>query len=159
MPLASLLCANFMTDKGVERVRHAVQDRNRRVRRGARGECSCGGPRSCQNGHLIVCQSDPLSAISVFEPQARGASPASGHQTFAAPPIGPTVMRDANGQALAYVHSRATKSEATRAKVLTADKARRASHQSASCSENSAIRPEVSGQTLNDASAPQPVME
>ena len=35
------------------------------------------------------------------------------------------VLRDANGQALAYVYSRATESEAIQAKVLTDDEARR----------------------------------
>jgi hypothetical protein len=35
------------------------------------------------------------------------------------------VVRDANGQALAYVYSRATETEAMQAKVLTADEARR----------------------------------
>ena len=35
------------------------------------------------------------------------------------------VVRDANGQALAYVYSRATEAEALQAKVLTADEARR----------------------------------
>jgi len=35
------------------------------------------------------------------------------------------VVRDANGQALAYVYSRATQAEAAQAKVLTADEARR----------------------------------
>jgi hypothetical protein len=34
-------------------------------------------------------------------------------------------VRDANGQALAYVYSRATQAEAAQAKVLTADEARR----------------------------------
>jgi hypothetical protein len=34
------------------------------------------------------------------------------------------VVRDANGQDLAYVHSRMTEAEATRAKVLTEDEAR-----------------------------------
>jgi hypothetical protein len=35
------------------------------------------------------------------------------------------VVRDANGQALAYLYSRATLVEAMQAKVLTADEARR----------------------------------
>jgi hypothetical protein len=35
------------------------------------------------------------------------------------------VVRDANGQAIAYVYSRATEAEARQAKVLTADEARR----------------------------------
>jgi hypothetical protein len=35
------------------------------------------------------------------------------------------VVRDANGQALAYLYSRATEAEAMQAKVLTADEARR----------------------------------
>jgi hypothetical protein len=35
------------------------------------------------------------------------------------------VVRDANGQALAYVYSRATESDAMQAKVLTEDEARR----------------------------------
>jgi hypothetical protein len=35
------------------------------------------------------------------------------------------VVRDANGQAIAYVHSRETETEAMQAKVLTADEARR----------------------------------
>jgi hypothetical protein len=35
------------------------------------------------------------------------------------------VVRDANGQALAYVYSRATEAEAMQAKVLTQDEARR----------------------------------
>jgi hypothetical protein len=35
------------------------------------------------------------------------------------------VVRDANGQAIAYVYSRATETEAMQAKVLTADEARR----------------------------------
>ena len=35
------------------------------------------------------------------------------------------VIRDANGQAIAYVYSRATLVEAMQAKVLTADEARR----------------------------------
>jgi hypothetical protein len=34
------------------------------------------------------------------------------------------VVRDANGQAIAYVYSRATTAEAAQAKVLTADEAR-----------------------------------
>jgi hypothetical protein len=34
-------------------------------------------------------------------------------------------VRDANGQALAYVYSRATEAEAMQAKVLTTDEARR----------------------------------
>ena len=34
-------------------------------------------------------------------------------------------MRDANGQALAYVYSRATETDALQAKVLTEDEARR----------------------------------
>jgi hypothetical protein len=36
------------------------------------------------------------------------------------------VVRDANGQALAYVYSRATETDALQAKVLTEDEARRA---------------------------------
>ena len=36
------------------------------------------------------------------------------------------VVRDANGQALAYVYSRATETDAMQAKVLTEDEARRA---------------------------------
>jgi hypothetical protein len=35
------------------------------------------------------------------------------------------IVRDANGQALAYLYSRATEAEAMQAKVLTADEARR----------------------------------
>jgi len=35
------------------------------------------------------------------------------------------VVRDANGQALAYVYSRASETDAMRAKVLTEDEARR----------------------------------
>ena len=35
------------------------------------------------------------------------------------------VVRDANGQALAYVYARATMAEATQAKVLTQNEARR----------------------------------
>lgn len=35
------------------------------------------------------------------------------------------VIRDANGQALAYVYSRPTESDAMQAKVLTEDEARR----------------------------------
>jgi hypothetical protein len=35
------------------------------------------------------------------------------------------VVRDANGQAIAYVYSRANDAEARQAKVLTADEARR----------------------------------
>jgi hypothetical protein len=35
------------------------------------------------------------------------------------------VVRDANGQALAYVYSRATETDAMQAKVLTDDEARR----------------------------------
>jgi hypothetical protein len=35
------------------------------------------------------------------------------------------VVRDANGQALAYVYARATAAEAAQAKVLTQDEARR----------------------------------
>jgi hypothetical protein len=35
------------------------------------------------------------------------------------------VVRDANGQALAYVYSRATEAEALQAKLLTEDEARR----------------------------------
>ena len=35
------------------------------------------------------------------------------------------VVRDANGEALAYVYARATQAEAAQAKVLTADEARR----------------------------------
>jgi hypothetical protein len=35
------------------------------------------------------------------------------------------VVRDANGQSIAYVYSRATEAEAMQAKVLTADEARR----------------------------------
>ena len=35
------------------------------------------------------------------------------------------MVRDANGQALAYVYARATMAEATQAKVLTQDEARR----------------------------------
>ena len=35
------------------------------------------------------------------------------------------VVRDANGQALAYVYSRDSEAEALQAKVLTADEARR----------------------------------
>jgi hypothetical protein len=35
------------------------------------------------------------------------------------------VVRDANGQALAYVRSRATETDAMQAKVLTEDEARR----------------------------------
>jgi hypothetical protein len=35
------------------------------------------------------------------------------------------VVRDANGQALAYVYSRATETDALQAKVLTEDEARR----------------------------------
>ena len=35
------------------------------------------------------------------------------------------VVRDANGQALAYVYSRANEAEAMKAKVLTEDEARR----------------------------------
>jgi hypothetical protein len=35
------------------------------------------------------------------------------------------IVRDANGQALAYVYSRATEEDAMQAKVLTEDEARR----------------------------------
>ena len=35
------------------------------------------------------------------------------------------VVRDANGQALAYVYSRANEAEALQAKILTEDEARR----------------------------------
>jgi hypothetical protein len=35
------------------------------------------------------------------------------------------VVRDANGQAIAYIYSRETEAEARQAKVLTADEARR----------------------------------
>jgi hypothetical protein len=35
------------------------------------------------------------------------------------------VVRDANGQAIAYVYSRATETDAMQAKVLTDDEARR----------------------------------
>lgn len=35
------------------------------------------------------------------------------------------VVRDANGQAMAYVYSRATETDALQAKVLTEDEARR----------------------------------
>jgi hypothetical protein len=42
------------------------------------------------------------------------------------PPLpGGHVVRDANGQALAYVYSRATEVEARQAKTLTADEGRR----------------------------------
>ena len=40
-------------------------------------------------------------------------------------PGGGYVVRDANGQALAYIYSRATEAEAMQAKVLTADEVRR----------------------------------
>jgi hypothetical protein len=40
------------------------------------------------------------------------------------------VVRDANGQALAYVYSRANEAEAMQAKVLTEDEARRVAAQS-----------------------------
>jgi hypothetical protein len=39
------------------------------------------------------------------------------------------VVRDASGQALAYVYSRDNGAEARQAKMLTKDKARRISHQ------------------------------
>jgi hypothetical protein len=39
--------------------------------------------------------------------------------------LGGYVIRDASGQALAYVYSRETEAEARRAKVLTVDEARR----------------------------------
>jgi hypothetical protein len=39
--------------------------------------------------------------------------------------IGGYVVRDANGQALAYIYSRPTEAEALQAKVLTRDEARR----------------------------------
>jgi hypothetical protein len=42
----------------------------------------------------------------------------------AEPMSGGYVVRDANGQALAYLYSRADPTEAARAKVLTADEAR-----------------------------------
>jgi hypothetical protein len=41
------------------------------------------------------------------------------------PPGGGNVVRDANGQALAYLYSRESEPAARQAKVLTADKARR----------------------------------
>jgi hypothetical protein len=43
----------------------------------------------------------------------------------AGPIPGGHVVRDANGQALAYVYSRGNEAEARQAKVLTADEARR----------------------------------
>ena len=53
------------------------------------------------------------------------AHPASGGPWYADKISGGYVVRDANGQALAYVYARATMAEATQAKVLTQNEARR----------------------------------
>jgi hypothetical protein len=56
----------------------------------------------------------------MLEPPRRFPSP--GHADKI---TGGYVVRDANGQALAYLHSRENEAEARQAKVLTKDKARR----------------------------------
>jgi hypothetical protein len=56
----------------------------------------------------------------------------------AEPIPGGHVVRDANGQALAYVYSRGNEAEARQAKVLTADEARRSALTSRDCPSCSA---------------------
>ena len=64
-------------------------------------------------------------------PRLSRLSPWPNHHAASRRPGAPTrfpgryVVRDANGQAIAYLYSRATETEAMQAKVLTADEARR----------------------------------
>jgi hypothetical protein len=50
------------------------------------------------------------------------------------------VVRDANGQALAYLYSRENEAEARQAKVLTADEARRIAANIARCRSRGAVQ-------------------
>jgi hypothetical protein len=58
-------------------------------------------------------------------PHARTTPPLSAATAHVDPMPGGYVVRDANGQALAFIYSRDTEVEARQAKVLTKDEARR----------------------------------
>jgi hypothetical protein len=74
-------------------------------------------------GHASEVEAIPRPAASPSSPRMTSRRfPAPWH---ADPMPGGYVVRDANGQALAYLYSRENEDEARQAKVLTADEARR----------------------------------
>jgi hypothetical protein len=76
---------------------------------------------SCQ-GRDFQSGSSPTAGTKYAAPMTTRRLPAPWH---AEKMPGGYVVRDANGQALAYVYSRATETDAMQAKVLTDDEARR----------------------------------
>jgi hypothetical protein len=77
----------------------------------------------CQSGVETIYDPAPLSARFRFHD--RRITPLSASLARADKVPGGYVVRDANGQALAYVYSRDNEDEARQAKVLTKDEARR----------------------------------
>jgi hypothetical protein len=73
-----------------------------------------------------MCQSDVGTIFDRGSIQAMAEPPRRFPPPWRAEPIpGGFVVRDANGQALAYLYSRDNSTEALRAKMLTKDEARR----------------------------------
>jgi hypothetical protein len=64
-------------------------------------------------------------------------------QCFSETIPGGYVVRDANGQAIAYIYSRETEAEALQAKVLTADEARRIAIILRQAQDRAVARPEL----------------
>ena len=73
-----------------------------------------------------MCQSDVGTIFDLGSTQAMAERPRGFPPPWRAEPIpGGYVVRDVNGQALAYLYSRDNEDEARQAKVLTKDEARR----------------------------------
>jgi hypothetical protein len=73
-----------------------------------------------RSGPWNLCAEKPATPGAMTEPPRRFPAPWHANKI-----PGGYVVRDANGQALAYIYARATQAEAAQAKVLTADEARR----------------------------------